>query len=171
MKTLLLLRHAKSSWDDSDLDDFDRPLASRGAQAAPRIGRYMAKKLGAPGLALVSAAVRTQQTWELVAGAFDPVPATKRLRGPYLATPSRLLATIRRVPDEVERLLLLGHNPGLETLAGQLCGSGKRRARETMAKKFPTGALAELRFDIDHWADVAAGTGELCHFVRPKDLC
>lgn len=170
MKTLLLLRHAKSDWADPGLDDFDRPLNPRGERAAPLIGRYIARKGGAPDLALVSAAARTQQTWALVAAAFDPAPPVKRQRGLYLATPAKLLAAIRRVPDDVERLLVLSHNPGMAMLAADLCASGKKKALATMAEKFPTAALAEIHCAIDRWADIAAGCGDLRRFVRPRDL-
>lgn len=170
MRTLLLLRHAKSSWDDADLDDFDRPLAGRGRRAAPRLGRFIQSKPGAPDLALVSAAARARQTWELVAAELAPAPPAKILRSLYLATPSRLLAAVRRVSDDTSRLLLVGHNPGMETLAAELCGDGKRAALAAMAAKYPTAALAEIRFDVDRWKEVAPGTGRLRRFTRPKDL-
>jgi len=170
MKTLLLLRHAKSAWDDPSLVDFDRPLASRGRKAAPRMGRFLSRQPGVPDLVLCSSAVRAQQTWALVAAELGSPPPVKHLRSLYLAAPSRLLAAIQRVEKTVDRLLLVGHNPGLEHLAARLAGGGKKAGLVAMATKYPTGALAEIRFDTGSWADIAAGAGTLVRFTRPKDL-
>jgi len=170
LKTLLLLRHAKSSRDDPALDDFDRPLASRGQDAASRMGRYLRDKVGRPDLALCSAALRARQTLDRVVEAFGSDVPVRTLKGLYLAEPSRLLAAIRRVPDDVRCLLVIAHNPGLGTLATQLSVSGDAAMRRRMAAKFPTGALADIRLDIGHWADAAPDHGRLRDFVVPRDL-
>jgi len=173
MKRLLLLRHAKSDWSDPLLEDFDRPLASRGRVAAPRMGRYLASKIGAPDLVLCSDALRTRQTWSLVAAELAetaPARPVKFLRGLYLARPSRLLSSIRRAPDDVGSLLLVGHNPGMHDLACALVGDGKAKALGRLAGKFPTAALAEIHFDLAQWRALEPGTGRLKRFVRPKDL-
>ena len=170
MKTLLLLRHAKSSRDDPALDDFERPLTSRGQDAALRMGRYLRDKVGKPDLVLCSAAVRTRQTLDRIIEAFGSGIEMRALKGLYLAEPNRLLAAVRRAPDDVRRLLLVGHNPGLGTLATQLCARGDAALLRRMAEKFPTGALAEIRFDIEHWADAAPEHGRLRDFVVPRDL-
>lgn len=171
MKTLLLLRHAKSSWDDPDLSDFARPLAPRGEKAAPLIAKYMAQKCPAPGLVLCSGARRTVQTWELVSGRLGADLPVKFQRGLYLAPPSRLLAAIRRVPDDVDCLLMIGHNPGTEHLAARLSGpASDDKAFVRMMEKFPTAALAQIEFDLPAWPAVGDGTGRLRRFVRPRDL-
>ena len=170
MKRLLLLRHAKSCWDDPELSDFERPLAPRGEAATPRIAAYMARKLPVPELALCSAAKRTRQTWTLLAATLPAPCPMKPMRSLYLAPPSRLLTTIRRTADGVGCLLLIGHNPGLHSLALQLAGSGKTKALARLAAKFPTAALAQLDFETDHWRDIAPGNGRLVRLVRPKDL-
>lgn len=170
MKTLLLLRHAKSSRDDPALDDFDRPLASRGQDAASRMGRYLRDKVGRPDLALCSAALRARQTLDRVVEAFGSDVPVRTLKGLYLAEPSRLLAAVRRAPDDARCLLLVGHNPGLGTLATRLCARGDAALLRRMAEKFPTGALAEIGFDIERWADVAPEHGRLRNFVVPRDL-
>jgi phosphohistidine phosphatase len=174
-RTLLLLRHAKSSWSDATLADFERPLNKRGQKAAPRMGAYLRKQGLMPELVLCSAARRAVETWALAGGALAksgtaPAPP-KHLRSLYLAPPSRILAALRRTPDEVERLLVVGHNPGLEHLALGLAGSGsKPKAHSRLKAKFPTAALAELHFEARNWREVAPGTGRLVRFVTPREL-
>jgi phosphohistidine phosphatase len=174
-RTLLLLRHAKSSWSDPSLADFDRPLNKRGRDVAPRMGDYLREHGLVPDLVLCSAARRAVQTWDLAGEALskgDAKPVTtKHLRSLYLAPPSRMLAALRRTPDEAESVLMVGHNPGFEHLAMGLAGPGsKSEAQRHMEAKFPTAALAELRFEAKHWRDIAPATGKLVRFVIPKAL-
>jgi len=165
MRTLYLLRHAKSSWDDPSLDDFDRPLSERGRKAAPLIGRYMAEHGWQPDLALVSPAVRARDTWQLVAPEL-PAPVQTRFEPAiYMAEPEALLTLLRDIaaPGSV---ILVGHNPGLEQLAAILAGPGSDlQARARMTEKFPTAALA--RFDVHA---MEPGGAMLTDFIRPKDL-
>ena len=165
MKTLYLLRHAKSSWDDASLDDFDRPLSGRGRKAAPLVGKHMAEQGWQPDLALVSPAVRARDTWQLVSAEL-PAPVETRFEPPiYMADPEALLALLRdtAAPGPV---ILVGHNPGLEDLASLLAGPGSDpQARARMAEKYPTAALA--RFQV---AALEPGGAALTDFVRPKDL-
>ena len=171
MRRLLLLRHAKSSWDDPSLQDFDRPLAPRGRAAAPLMADYLRRKRLRPDLVLCSSAVRARQTWALVAAALGDGIAVKELRSLYLAAPSRLLEVVRRAPDSAASVMLVGHNPGMEHLAATLAGPrSKPKALAALHAKFPTAALAEIEFEAASWRDVAPGTGRLRRFVRPKDL-
>jgi phosphohistidine phosphatase len=170
MRRLLLLRHAKSSWDTPGLADLDRPLAPRGRQTAPQMARLMAKRRWVPDLVLCSQAERVRETWQLMAPLFGGQIAAKTLRTIYPGAPSRLLMTLRRAPDEAKTLLLIGHNPGLGSLAVSLCGAGSKKALERMSAKFPTAGLAVIDFDAGHWSEVAAGAGRLEAFIRPKDL-
>jgi phosphohistidine phosphatase SixA/CHAD domain-containing protein len=169
VKTLLLLRHAKSSWDDPELDDAERPLAPRGEKTAPKMGRILRREVGWPDLVLCSSATRARQTWDRAAGTSRNGVPTQTLGELYLATPEQLLATLRQAPDSARRLLLVGHNPGLAQLAGQLCGAGEADALHRMAEKFPTAALAEIRLNIERWAEIAPGRGRLTRFVTPRD--
>lgn len=170
MKHLLLLRHAKSSRDDALLADFERPLAARGRAAAPRIGRELARRRWLPDAALVSPALRTRQTWDLVAAELPARPAAAFPPTLYEAAGETLLAAIRQTPAEVEDLILVGHNPGMEDLADALAGSGSAAAAlARMREKFPTGALARFAFD-GTWAGLDAGSARLSHFIAPKDL-
>lgn len=169
-RTLLLLRHAKSSWDDPSLADFDRPLAGRGREAAPRLGAEMARRGWPPDLAIVSPALRTRQTWDLAAAALPRRPDVTFDRAIYEAPATRILDAIRAVPDRVSTLLVVGHNPGLEELAALLTGpDSEPDALARMQEKFPTGALARLTFD-GRWPGLARGTAMLQDFATPRDL-
>tara|TARA_B100000513_G_scaffold183282_1_gene103253 strand:- start:6 stop:521 length:516 start_codon:yes stop_codon:yes gene_type:complete len=170
MKTLFLLRHVKSDWDDPWVEDFDRPLALRGRKAAPRMARYMAAKGLVPDLVLCSSARRTRETWALTAAQWDAPPPVRFRKGIYEAAATSLLALIRKTPAEWSRLMVIGHNPGMENLAHLLTGGGKTKAIKRMMEKFPTGALAELRFDAETWPEIQEETGELRRFKRPRDL-
>jgi phosphohistidine phosphatase len=88
----------------------------------------------------------------------------------YMAEPERLMASVRRHGDPAQRLLLVGHNPGLQRFANRLAGSGNAEARARLAKKFPTAALARIGFRISSWAELSPGSGELIDFWRPRDL-
>jgi phosphohistidine phosphatase len=171
MRTLLLLRHAKSSWDDPGLEDFDRPLAPRGEKAAPLMAAYLTNAGPRPDLVLCSPAVRARQTWSLVARSLGDAIDVKELRGLYLGAPSRLLEAVHRAPDQATCVMLVGHNPGMEHLAMALAGpASKPKAMAKLHAKFPTAALAEIEFDAAAWRDIGAGAGRLTRFVRPKDL-
>ena len=165
MKTLYLLRHAKSSWDDPALDDFDRPLSKRGRTAAPLVGRYMAEHGWQPDRAMVSPAVRARDTWGLVSAEL-PAPVKTRFEPAiYMAEPEALLSLLRET-EALGSVILVGHNPGLETLAARLAGPGSDpQARARMTEKFPTAALARL--DV---AELKPGGAALTDFIRPRDL-
>jgi phosphohistidine phosphatase len=170
MRTLLLMRHAKSSWDRPELTDVDRPLAARGRQAAPRVGRWLAGQRLIPDLVLGSPARRVGETWQLVAPALGGEIAFRTLSDLYEGTPDRLLEVLRGVEIEIRMLMLIGHNPALGALAQSLAGAGPAKALERLRTKFPTAAVAVLSFEIDRWAELAAGGGRLRELVRPKDL-
>jgi phosphohistidine phosphatase len=169
MLTLFLFRHAKSAWDDPSLDDFDRPLALRGARAAPAMADYMRTAGLRPDLVLCSPARRTRDTWALMAGKLDQ-PRTDYLEELYEAGARALLASIRKTKADVHRLMLVGHNPGLQSLAIDLIGSGDRADRTAIAAKLPTAALAIIQFDIADWRKVTPASGRLTLFMTPKRL-
>src|SRR4051812_22296604 len=121
-RQLLLLRHAKSSWDNPALADFDRPLGPRGLKAAPLMGRELARRDWLPGLALVSPALRTRETWRLVSTELPARVAVDVAEPLFEATATDILAEVRQAITTVGCLLVLGHNPGLEDLARQLAG-------------------------------------------------
>lgn len=168
MRTLYLLRHAKSSHEDPTLADHDRPLAPRGIKATPVVADHLRDAGVTPGVLLCSSAHRTRQTLELLG---DAVPARCDVLIEdelYQASADALLQRVQRLPDGAMRAMLIGHNPALERLALLLAASGDRLDR--MTKKFPTAALATLEVAIDRWSDLAPGSARLTGFVRPKDL-
>jgi phosphohistidine phosphatase len=167
VKTLLLLRHAKSSWDDESLADHERPLAPRGERDAGLVAKHLEETLSSgPQLVLCSTAVRTRQTLALVTpGLGDPrVEFTQAIYG---ASAGGLMALLRSVPDDVESVLVIGHNPGLHDLALELASTGARLPR--LATKFPTCAVATLAL-AGPWSALEDGDGELTAFVIPKQL-
>ena len=168
MKTLTLLRHAKSGWDDPIKRDFDRPLNPRGRRAARTIGREM-RSLGLHfDRVVASPARRVIETIEEVELSLGPLAPAYDERI-YLAPLAALVELVRETADGSERLLLVGHNPGLEELALFLAGpEGPLRAE--VAVKYPTGTLAEIVLPIAHWRDVAEGQGTIVRFIRPRDL-
>lgn len=169
MKILTLLRHAKSGWDDPVSRDFDRPLNPRGRRAARTVGAEMKAQGLAFDLVLASPARRVVETLEEVAAGFGAIPADydERL---YLASAVTLLDIVRRAPDRTERLLLVGHNPGMEELALRLARKGDDRLRGEVAIKYPTGTVAEIELPIEHWTDLQDGIGRIVRFIRPRDL-
>lgn len=169
-RQLLLLRHAKSSWDDPGLTDFDRPLSGRGLKTAPLIGRELARRGWLPDMALVSPALRTRDTWRLVAAQFPAKVPTEFFRALYDASAGDILDLVRQVDNATATMLVVGHNPGLEAFAHLLSGpASKPSALQMLGDKFPTAALARLVFDGD-WAELAADSAGLTHCLRPKDL-
>jgi phosphohistidine phosphatase len=170
MRTLLLLRHAKSSWDDPHLDDFERPLARRGRRAAPAIAEYMREAGLIPDRVLCSPARRTAETWELVSEHLGDAAPVDFDRSIYMGAPSGLLALLRSQSDRARTILIVGHNPGIGELAVRMSGHGDAQARALMRAKYPTAALAEIAFLEETWHDLDWGTGALRRFVRPRDL-
>ncbi|RVD55897.1 histidine phosphatase family protein [Mesorhizobium sp. M2D.F.Ca.ET.185.01.1.1] len=168
VRQLLILRHAKSSWDDPKLDDFDRPLAPRGLKTAPLIGRELSRRGWLPELALVSPALRTRDTWRLVAQELPKHVSAQFAEELYEAAPATILACVRRA--KATNLLVIGHNPGLQNFALRLAGAGSDESMfKKIEAKFPTAALA--RFTVkDDWSNLDFGGARLTHFVRPKDL-
>ena len=161
LKTLLILRHAKSSWDDSALDDHERPLNARGEKDAPRMGRLARKKGLSPELIISSDAVRARLTAEEMANATGgQILLDPRL---YHASAAEILAVIRSVvEDSVATVMVVGHNPGLEELIARLTGE---------REPFPTAALAQIRLPIERWsAPDTAIRGALVGLWRPKEL-
>jgi phosphohistidine phosphatase len=171
VKTVLLLRHAKSDWGDAALADSERPLNRRGERAAEAMADHIVRHAPRPDLILCSTAARARQTLApLVRRMAAPAPPIKLEKGIYLAHESVLLARVRAVPDEVGTVMLIGHNDGLWRLAEVLAGHGRAPLLAALQEKFPTGALAILAAPVGHWRDLAPGSAELLALVRPRDL-
>lgn len=161
MRTLWLLRHAKSAWDDPTLADHDRPLNRRGRLAAPQIAQVLAAQTPLPQCVLCSTAVRTRATWDLIAPAFPAIPVEYRA-DLYHAEPLTLRLYLQRVPQSITSVLLIGHNPGLEEWLTELTG-----AREPL----PTAALVQITVPLTCWSELTTTTGcQLERIWRPRDL-
>ena len=170
MRRLMLLRHAKSDWSQPGKRDHERELAPRGRKAAPRMGKFMARQGLLPDRVLVSTAQRTRETWALVRDVFDHDPFTSFDECIYESSPGEILAAIKEMPAATERLLVVGHNPGLQNLAVALIGGGDIESRARLAAKFPTAGLAVIDFAVDDWNEVRPGAGRLELFVSPRML-
>lgn len=174
MKTLYLLRHAKSSWSDHAMDDHDRPLNRRGQQNAPMMGQFMRKSGYLPDKILCSTARRTAETLSLLVPYIGDQTPVRFERDLYLASSDAMLERIQRADPSSDRLLVVAHNPGMEHLAADLICRDKldenAELLETLIAKYPTAALTVIEFDNDNWRDVQLGTGFLREFKCPRDL-
>ncbi len=174
MRRLMLLRHAKTENDAPSGRDQDRRLDKRGRHDAAEIGCWIGRHPPFPDLVLVSHAVRAHQTWEIAWEAMSelvPEPEVELMPELYGADVSQLLETIRDAsPADPQRLMVVGHNPGLHELALALAGSGDSAGRKALTDNLPTSGLAVFDFEIDDWADVAFRRGRLVLFVSPKLL-
>lgn len=170
MKTLCLMRHAKSGWDDPSLPDHDRPLNERGVEAARLVGRHLKDRGIRPELALCSTAKRTADTLALMLDELGHGVRVEHDRGLYLAGAPALLEALREAPDSVGTLLLVGHNPDMHHLSQHLAGFGDPKTLRAVAEKFPTAGCAILTFETGRWREVAPGRGHLVEFVRPRLL-
>ncbi len=170
MRQIFLLRHAKSSWAEEGLDDFDRPLNSRGRRAAKALQGFLHQQEIRPSLVLCSAAQRTSETYDILEPALEGIPLSMESEL-YEATRHDLLARLRRLDDHLGSVLVIGHNPGLERLTAALCaGHGDAGALERLGEKYPTGTLAILQTDIATWKALEDASCRLAAFIRPADL-
>lgn len=161
MKTLYLIRHAKSSWKDRSLDDFDRPLNKRGNRDAPLMGELLQERSPVPELILSSPALRAITTAHIIADAIG-YPRGKILTDEaiYLASVDTLLEIIRNIHDRYSSVFMFGHNPGFTDLGNELTNS--------QIDNLPTAGLFHVEFDLSSWQDVAPGRGRLAAFEFPK---
>jgi phosphohistidine phosphatase len=170
MKRLTVLRHAKSSWKDRELDDFDRPLNGRGRKAARRMGREISERGIHFDFVLASPAARVRET-------IDGVSEHHRLNAPmhfepriYMARVAELLELITTIPDEASSALLVGHNTSAERLVAKLSVDDDMGLRRRVEEKFPTAALARIEMPINSWKDVEPDCGRLIELIYPADL-
>ena len=170
MKRLTVLRHAKSSWKDRELDDFDRPLNGRGRRAAQRMGQEISERGMHFDFVLASPAARIRET-------IDGISEHHRLNAPmhfepriYMARVAELIELISTVPDEKSSVLLVGHNTSAERLVAKLSADDETGLRRRVEEKFPTAALAAIELPIKSWKDVQPECGRLVALIYPSDL-
>ena len=170
MITLYLLRHAKSSWNEPDVKDHDRPLNKRGRRAATLMGEAMARRRWRPALVLCSTAVRTRETLGRVLPHLG-APRVSFARSLYLASRARIMSRLKEIDDGVRSAMLIGHEPGIGAAAVGLLGPGSdEEAAARLRAKFPTGALAVFEFPENTWSELRAHSGKLTAFITPKSL-
>ena len=161
MKTLYLLRHAKSSWKDASLADFERPLKGRGREAAEEMGRFLASKKVNISVLISSPSVRTRETIDIVLGharlEVEPL-FDQRI---YEASLTTLVQVVSEIPGDKKTAMLVGHNPGMEELLAFLTHESRH---------MPTCALARISLEGVSWKEAGRGAGKLEWFVTPKDL-
>lgn len=170
MPRLMLLRHAKSSWDESSAPDFERPLNTRGRRSAPLMGRHMVTHRLVPQKIVCSSARRTRET---LAGLLPYLPDDldiRLTRDLYETGEDRYLDVIRAQGGQARSLLVIGHNPALQEVALTLVGTGNPSLVDDMREKFPTGALAVIDFEAKRWVDVEPHGGRIVAFFRPREL-
>jgi phosphohistidine phosphatase len=170
MRRLLLLRHAKSDWSKPGQPDRMRALNARGRAAAPLMGAFLERHGLAPDTAYVSTAERARETWALLAANLRKIPKVVFEDRLYQATPETILDVVRATPRGAQTVLVLGHNPGLQRLAIDLCGSGDLELRARLIEKFPTAAVAVITFASEDWAGIRSQSGRLERFVSPSAL-
>ena len=162
MKTLLILRHAKSSWNYPELSDYDRPLNARGKRDAPRMGKYLREQGITPDRILTSSAKRARKTANRVAKACGYTGKVKKLDRFYDTVAGVYFETLQALPDKYQRVMVVGHNPTMEQLVGYLTGQVRR---------MPTAALAHIELPIQHWEVLDLDTvGTLVNLWTPKTL-
>lgn len=160
MKILYILRHAKSSWDNPLLADFERPLNARGLDSAPLMGEIINKNNFQPDWILSSPAKRAKQTAILVKNSGKIETEIQYDERIYEASPQTLLQIISEVKTDADSIMLVGHNPGLEGLI---------RVLTTEDQVMPTASLAVIDLEIENWSDISAGCGTLRVFIRPNE--
>jgi phosphohistidine phosphatase len=166
---IYLLRHAKSSWDEPELLDHERPLAKRGRKAVALLREHFLESGVAPDLVLCSSAVRAIQTLEGVREGLPPGTRVEIEAGLYAAGVASLVGRLHRLPEEIGSVMVVGHNPGIEDLAAELAGRGEPDARAAMEAKYPTGGLATLAFE-GPWQELDREGATLEAFAVPRRL-
>ena len=169
MKSLYLLRHAKSSWKDPDLNDHDRPLSKRGRQTANMIATYLRQSKIAPDLVICSTATRARQTLDPIIKAAKKPPKIILERGIYGGTQQALWEQLWNLPESAKSVLLIGHNPALHDLAQELAQADSNKLLPSAGEKFSTGAMASFRFD-GAWKALEPHGAVLASFITPQAI-
>ncbi|WP_349357572.1 histidine phosphatase family protein [Stappia sp.] len=170
MLRLMLLRHAKSDWNDPALPDFDRPLNARGLRAAPEVGAHMARHGLIPDKIVCSSARRTRETLALVLPYLTGETDVRITRGLYDESEMDYVDTIRALGGGARTLLLIGHNPATQDSALELIGSGNQMLVDAIAAKYPTAALTVIDFAANRWSDVDRRSGRVVAYCLPRHL-
>lgn len=170
MTLLTILRHAKSSWDEAGLDDFDRPLNDRGRKSAKRLGGELKRRKIRFDHIVASPAVRVRETMEELAKGYGKLPEIRFESQVYDASADALLHIVRTIPETAHAPLLVGHNPGLQQLVLALARDDGDGLRARVAEKYPTAALATINLDVARWDEVETQSGTIAELILPREL-
>ncbi|MBH71592.1 MAG: phosphohistidine phosphatase [Pelagibacteraceae bacterium] len=170
MKTIFLLRHAKSSWDNLNLDDFDRPLSNKGIKASKKIGNYLKTNKFVPDIIYCSTAKRAKQTWELTNRIIKKKKNILYKDNLYMANLSEFMKIIKKTKNKFKNLMIVSHNPGIESLAIELSKNENNKFHQIINIKYPTGALVVIKFNLNDWGKINYKKGEIYEFIKPKEL-
>ena len=170
MKTLILMRHAKSGWAEPGMGDHDRRLNEHGRATVPVMARWLDEQGLRPERVLCSPARRTCETATLMREAVPSLPEPDLMAELYLASPGALRQQMARLPGDCDSALIIGHEPGLGTLLGMLVASSATPDTRRACSHFPTAAMAVLEADVSGWADFSAEAAELVAFAAPREL-
>jgi phosphohistidine phosphatase len=170
MTILTVLRHAKSSWDQHGIDDFDRSLNERGRKAAKLVGRELKRRQFRFDQVIASPAVRVRETLDELAKGYDQKLDVRFDERMYGASVETLLDLVRRISGEVHAPLLVGHNPGLQELLLKLAREDDSGLRSKLAAKYPTAAVAVVTLAAPRWEEVSPDSGEIRELILPREL-
>ena len=170
MKTVILMRHGKSSWNDKSLDDHDRPLKKRGREAAPLMARWLAERGLQPEVVLCSSSQRTRETLDGMRATTPALPAPHISGRLYEAGPAALLEELKALPGSCDAVLVIAHQPGLGELLRLLAVPVRTPELNRAFEKFPTAAVAVLEADLGGWAELGPEKAELISFATPREL-
>jgi len=170
VKRLAILRHAKSSWDDPSLADFDRPLNGRGRRSAIAVGQELKRKGIAFDFVLASTAVRVRETLQFLEEGYGSAFEVRFEPRIYEASTGTMLELIRAIPEQATSALLVGHNPAFGRLAEHLTVDDPSGLRRRIEIKYPTGTLALMEFGVPGWEEVQPGSGRIVELMLPREL-
>jgi phosphohistidine phosphatase len=168
VKTLIVMRHAKSDWGDPQLADFDRPLNASGRSAAEAVGRELKRRGLGFDHVIASPATRVRQTLDHLRAGYGDLPEPMFIAALYQATVETLLEAIKQAPQQCASLLLVGHNPGLQQLVLELTRNGRSELRDRVIERYPTAAAAVIRIRGGLWSELVGG--EFADLIIPREL-
>jgi phosphohistidine phosphatase len=170
MKQLAILRHAKSDWGNPGQTDFERPLNKRGRKAAKKIGREL-KSRGLTFDQIVSSpATRAKETVERFEVGFESLPEVRLEPRLYMCSTGTLIEVINSLPEDAERVMIVGHNPGFHDIVLRMTKADGEGFRDKVGANYPTGAFALIDFPVDSWAKVEPASGEIRQVIFPREL-
>lgn len=170
MKRIVLIRHAKSSWQDDAQDDLDRPLNERGRKAISDIARWLKEYKVKPDFVWLSPATRCQETWHHLRKEWDTTIKATQHRALYMADPKTMLEVLKLTSDDIDTVALVGHQPGISAATRKLADGKETKTLARAYSKFPTAAVAVLETPVQQWADLDFKSARFQKFIVPKEL-